>query len=129
MQLDLFNMSASLVREETRRCNRCKENVSVDLFSLHRMSKSGLQGMCQPCNRKYQQDIQYLRKIAPSKPSHCECCGVESKNLHLDHDRYQVAFRGWVCVSCNTGIGALGDTIEGLNTGIAYLKRYYDEQH
>ncbi|MCP4489979.1 MAG: hypothetical protein GY820_22060 [Gammaproteobacteria bacterium] len=84
--------------------------------------------MCQPCNQRYQQDIQYLRTIAPPKPENCACCGVQSDNLHLDHDRFNVEFRGWVCVSCNTGIGALGDDIKGLESALDYLKGYYERQ-
>ena len=131
MQLDLFENiyhKKDSKYNEKRRCNRCKENVTVDLFSIHRKAKSGLQGMCQPCNQKYQQDIQYLRKIVPPRPNKCQCCGVKSDSLQLDHDRNTVEFRGWICCTCNTGLGSLGDTIEGLEIGIKYLKGYY-EQH
>ena len=128
MQLEMFAETCNTQEDTVRRCNRCKKHVSVELFSLHRRAKSGLQGMCQPCNQKYQQDIQYLRKVAPSKPKNCACCGVLSDNLHLDHDRFNVEFRGWVCVSCNTGIGALGDDIEGLERAMKYLRGYYDER-
>lgn len=127
MQMEMFDTTSETIQEsETRRCNRCKKHVSVDLFSLHRKAKSGLQGMCQPCNQNYQQDIQYLRTIAPLRPQRCQCCGELSDKLQLDHDRFNVEFRGWLCVSCNTGIGSLGDDIPGLETAIKYLKGYYE---
>jgi hypothetical protein len=58
-------------------------------------------------------------------PQHCECCGtplVKGK-VHLDHDHVTGKFRGWLCNSCNLGIGALGDSIDGVKKALAYLRR------
>ncbi len=50
------------------------------------------------------------------------CNDTGSKDrLHLDHDHETGAFRGWLCIRCNMGIGQLGDTREGLLTALAYL--------
>jgi Recombination endonuclease VII len=59
------------------------------------------------------------------KPKTCECCDrkLEAGKTHLDHDHITGDFRGWLCNRCNLGIGQLGDCIEGLEKGIAYLKR------
>jgi hypothetical protein len=55
-------------------------------------------------------------------PDKCELCGrVEA--LHLDHDHITHEFRGWLCRSCNTSLGGLGDTVDGLRRAIAYLER------
>jgi hypothetical protein len=43
-------------------------------------------------------------------------------DLHLDHDHATGRFRGWLCIQCNMGIGQLGDTVEGLQEAITYLK-------
>lgn len=59
-------------------------------------------------------------------PDVCECCGkksVNDKTLCLDHDHVTGAFRGWLCHKCNTNIGALGDSIAGLQRALDYLKR------
>lgn len=57
-------------------------------------------------------------------PSVCECCGKPCfRELNLDHDHTNGQFRGWLCAKCNTGIGKLGDSIEGLERALAYLKR------
>lgn len=59
------------------------------------------------------------------EPDRCECCGGEPNGqgaLHLDHDHVLGNFRGWLCSNCNTGIGKLGDNIEGLRKAIAYLE-------
>ena len=60
-------------------------------------------------------------------PSACECCGAAAflleKALCLDHDHKTGKFRGWVCDRCNTGLGKLGDSVEGLRKAVAYLER------
>lgn len=53
-------------------------------------------------------------------PDLCELCR-RRKAVCLDHDHVTGLFRGWLCRSCNTALGALGDTIDGLYTAIAYL--------
>lgn len=69
---------------------------------------------------------QYKRGITPyklgGKDGVCECCGKAGK-VHWDHDHTTGKFRGWLCVSCNTGLGKLGDSVEGLERAIAYLKK------
>ena len=40
----------------------------------------------------------------------------------MDHDHESGDFRGWLCTSCNTGLGKLGDSIAGLESALAYLK-------
>ena len=44
----------------------------------------------------------------------------------IDHDHDTGEFRGWLCNNCNTGLGAMGDTIEGLERAIKYLKGDFD---
>lgn len=63
---------------------------------------------------------------APTRPepSHCECCGGKGKRaLALDHCHETGAFRGWLCDGCNTSIGRLGDSIEGVQRALDYLRR------
>lgn len=42
---------------------------------------------------------------------------------HVDHDHTSGNVRGILCGPCNTGIGMLGDSIEGLRLALAYLER------
>ena len=62
------------------------------------------------------------------KPTHCECCGRLPTNcgagknvLVEDHCHETGKFRGWLCNRCNTGIGQLGDTHEGVLKALEYL--------
>lgn len=59
-----------------------------------------------------------------SRPETCECCGRKpgKKGLALDHDHETGAFRGWLCMLCNTGIGKLGDNLLGLLQAVRYLQ-------
>jgi hypothetical protein len=59
-------------------------------------------------------------------PAACECCGKPErggKALALDHDHATNEFRGWLCALCNTAIGKLGDSREGVLRALAYLDR------
>lgn len=59
------------------------------------------------------------------RPDFCECCGraPEGRGLALDHCHITGIFRGWLCATCNMGIGALGDTLEAVTAAVGYLKR------
>jgi hypothetical protein len=63
----------------------------------------------------------------PTRPEAtlCECCGrlPGLKGMCLDHSHITGEFRGWLCSRCNTGIGYLGDDINGLLRGMRYLNR------
>lgn len=83
-------------------------------------------------NREYRAAWSRARYPAPTRPEPniCECCGKErdkgQKKLHLDHCHSLGIFRGWLCASCNLGIGLLGDGPSGVMKALEYLKRAYD---
>ena len=80
---------------------------------------------CRPCKRAQMVTIRQLRKLHPRPPvgTPCECCARIDK-LQLDHEHGGAReFRGWLCKSCNVGIGHLGDDLEGLARAVAYLAR------
>jgi hypothetical protein len=39
----------------------------------------------------------------------------------LDHDHTNDSFRGWLCEPCNTGLGKLGDNLDGIIKAANYL--------
>ena len=78
---------------------------------------------CKECYN-YQQSLYFkLRKgqTAPEIGTPCECCGDSTSVLHWDHDHKTGEHRGWICSNCNTGIGKLGDNVEGVLQGLNYL--------
>jgi hypothetical protein len=54
-------------------------------------------------------------------PAGCELCG-RAAALHRDHCHETGAFRGWLCCTCNTAIGKLGDNAQGLERALDYLR-------
>ena len=67
------------------------------------------------------------RKAMYPPPGFCESCGkITGENTYdlcFDHNHETGAFRGWLCGSCNTSIGKLGDNIEGLKKALDYLEK------
>ncbi len=78
--------------------------------------------------RKYMRKVAELPDPTRPEPKYCECCaGLPNGNtafLHLDHCHVTGRFRGWLCSSCNTGIGQLGDNLDGVYKALFYLQRY-----
>lgn len=68
----------------------------------------------------------------PTRPmaQHCECCGEPKgvRALCLDHNHITNEFRGWLCISCNAGIGSLGDDVEGVLKAVSYLTKDFSHQ-
>lgn len=57
----------------------------------------------------------------------CDCCGVTAPGgrwgWNVDHDHATGRLRGILCHNCNTAIGKLGDTLEGVLKAVRYLER------
>lgn len=71
-------------------------------------------------------EAEYHQLVA-AQGGRCAICGV-SENLDgrlwcVDHDHNTGAIRGLLCTRCNAGIGALGDTAEGVRRALNYLER------
>jgi hypothetical protein len=52
----------------------------------------------------------------------CGSCSAELRNLQIDHDHVVGYNRGLLCQKCNTGGGKLGDSIEGVEAFLKYLR-------
>lgn len=64
--------------------------------------------------------------MTADKPQFCECCQASpkpGKALCRDHNHDTGLFRGWLCHSCNLGIGLLGDDLLGVTAAARYLRR------
>src|ERR1035437_4660223 len=67
----------------------------------------------------------------PPDDSRCECCNATTIKLNWDHDHELEALgfspaathRGWICHGCNTGLGKLGDNVQGVRRALDYLSR------
>jgi hypothetical protein len=147
MQLALFdtNKEDATVDTNLYKCRCCKEDLPLDSFysyaqrvfkqesGIEKLSGRGGALYCKSCSSKYHKGKYIAKKTAtykPIEPTACECCKeiTEPSKLLLDHDHTTYQFRGWICKSCNSGIGSLGDNIEGLKMAIAYLEKHNERQ-
>lgn len=71
-----------------------------------------------------------LKLTAPPKKDRCDICNTPEselkRKLHYDHDHKTGKFRGWLCMSCNLGLGHAKDNIEILLAMVEYLKKSKD---
>lgn len=83
-------------------------------------------------------ETKLLKKHRPPEGTPCECCGKPMTHgkkgkyaMQFDHDPITSTFRGWLCKTCNTAIGGLGDTLEGIQRASRYLikVRYNRKPH
>lgn len=81
---------------------------------------------CRERGRAAQRKRQGLPEPTRLMPALCECCNTRPAS-HLDHCHATKEFRGWLCNSCNRGIGLLGDSSTGLSKALAYINRGNDE--
>ena len=67
-------------------------------------------------------------KATHPQPDTCEVCGKppygKSPTLHFDHCHTTGAFRGWLCVGCNTALGSAFDDPTILRKLADYLERF-----
>lgn len=79
--------------------------------------------------RERQRKYQNLPTPMRPCPDHCEMClrPAGKRALHLDHCHTTGAFRGWLCGSCNTAFGRLGDSFEEAQKRLQRYKSTVDQ--
>ena len=63
--------------------------------------------------------------LLDSQDSQCAICGSthsSDKKLVVDHDHVTGEVRGLLCHKCNRALGVFGDTVQGLERALRYLK-------
>ena len=108
-------------------CTYCKREKAIEEFYKHKRNTDGYDTRCKVCFRKRTGQVRDIKKSAPPKPLSCECCGSSEDGKKIkfvcDHDPILHTFRGWLCQSCNLGIGMLGDNQAGLAKATKYLNK------
>ena len=113
--------------EPTYICVKCKQDLPESKYRFRPERANYRVKECKDCSKLISAETHRLRKIAPPMPDACECCGKNTTALKLDHCHESLTFRGWLCQSCNWGIGNLGDNLEGVMRALKYLERTTDE--
>ena len=115
-----------------RTCTKCGKTKPLKDFGT---AGSYRRSDCKECKGALDKRVRELKKVVerPSKDYRCPVCNSSSEDLSkyghngsrwcLDHDHITGLFRGWVCMKCNIGLGALQDNTQILNNAIEYLNR------
>jgi hypothetical protein len=56
-------------------------------------------------------------------PEICELPGCTNKATCLDHDHKTHKFRGWLCNRHNRAFGLFGDSVQGIEQALEYLRK------
>ncbi len=119
-------------------CNICHKLLSTEMFARNQnnVSRSVRRPSCQDCRKVIEgksptlkEQKQWITKSPKpeQEPFECPICGkrtiagVTSK-LDLHHDHSTGKIKGWICDSCNTGIGRFKDDPDLLKKAIKYVQ-------
>tara|TARA_B100001939_G_scaffold348108_1_gene372722 strand:- start:2803 stop:3261 length:459 start_codon:yes stop_codon:yes gene_type:complete len=116
-QLELFDYkTCKTCGEEKLDC----EFVKAD--GQHRATRN----RCKDCHKKQSDLRKKLRKENPPPDAGiCPICQHHTDKWVLDHCHTNETFRGYICTSCNSGIGLLHDDPDILIRASEYLKGSY----
>lgn len=78
---------------------------------------------CKEIERKYGITCQQRDDLLVQQNGNCAKCEKPLAKPVIDHDHTTGKVRGILCYGCNVGIGLLGDSIEGLEEAVDYLRR------
>lgn len=133
-----FDINQTGDRFDNKVCDRCYKLLNTkENFSNNRIKKGGIitkRPSCKEC-RKIKDGVsiptvQRLKweKERPVNGSlfHCPICKkttiVGVTKIVLDHNHLTGNVRGWLCESCNTGIGRFDDNTSIISNGIDWIK-------
>ena len=111
---------------EVSECKECHRLLPTMAFTTAGKTRGDaafyLKKICRECNTEYLAALTAARKNAPPEPDHCDCCHRKVEKLQVDHLHGSTTFRGWLCRQCNTGMGELGDNLEGVLQAAIFLE-------
>lgn len=108
-------------------CIRCDKIYPLHHFEKKKSEKN-YRNVCITCRRHNDGKTKSLKREwlkknkKPCLGHPCACCGNTKRRLVFDHCHQTDQFRGWICNRCNTAIGQLGDTLEGVLRAVQYLE-------
>jgi hypothetical protein len=107
---------------DTKSCIVCKKIKNQKFFHLCMKDNFNNYRVRTTCLECYNEDRKLRRNMHHiyEKKETCDIC-KKTKELFPDHSHKTNKHRGWLCRGCNTAIGQLGDTIEGLRKAEQYL--------
>lgn len=121
-------------------CNVCHKLKKTKDFAKNQNAinnRSVRRPSCKTCRVKMEgknvsreDRIKWAKEKPTNEPFVCPVCkkrtiaGVTSKVV-LEHNHITGKVGGWICDSCNTGLGRFKDDVELLKSAIEFLKKNY----
>ncbi len=118
-------------------CNMCHKLIDTREFARNQNAINNRpvrRPSCQKCRKVLEgtdptpkEKIKWSKIKPNNEPFECPICakrtiaGITSKVV-LEHNHHTGEIRGWVCDSCNTGIGRFKDNIELLKRAIKFIE-------
>jgi hypothetical protein len=117
-------------------CNICHKLLPTDHFARNQnnIKRPVRRPSCQECRKTLEgitptpkEKSKWLKSKPDLEPFECPICGKRtiagvSCKVVLDHNHRTGAIRGWICDSCNTGIGRFKDDTELIKQAIKYVE-------
>ena len=105
-------------------CKTCKQKKRDDEFVKADGKHRSTRNRCKVCHKEQADIRRKLRKEnPPAEAGICQICQNHTDKWVLDHCHTNMSFRGYICTSCNSGIGLLHDDPEVLERAVKYLNR------
>lgn len=109
-----------------------KKSKPRECPEVHAPNWSGYDREDQIMRRTYGISMQEFDELVEFQSGKCAICfkplDTINRRANIDHCHDTGKVRGILCSGCNTGIGQLGDNIEGLKRALYYLENQpYDE--
>jgi hypothetical protein len=116
-------------------CPHCKKWRPRGDFWKHKSNTTGLRSFCRDCERikkvgwkgssrnKFGLSYEELEAKLDSQNRACAICGkaIGIGTGHLDHCHKNGSVRGFLCGTCNAGLGMFRDDAEIIRAAIVYL--------
>ena len=135
MQLELFEVlkEEQQYTKNIKKCSCCKVLLPYAAFGKNKSKSLGLACTCKECLKESSAVLKVLHNKYIIPEGHtCPICLRKKRALYtgskrseqpfrLDHDKATGGFRGFICDSCNTGLGKFGDSEETIKRAWEYL--------
>ena len=133
-----FNIESTGDEFDFKVCDRCFKILPTEYFSNNRHKKDNLitkRPSCKSCRKlkdgtaiPLQVRYRWEQKRPPNYSTFtCPICNkttiVSISSVVLDHNHKDGRVRGWLCESCNTGIGRFDDDEKIVQRAIDWLKK------
>lgn len=123
-------------------CNKCKiEKPDSDYYTVNKRKRPTLYHICKPCcvikaqeykeyyrgwelQKNYGISLTDYQQEVEKRNSCCDICGKQKKTLHVDHCHDTGAIRGFLCGSCNRGLGLLQEDLKIVYKAYTYLQNH-----